>query len=68
MLLRVDYETTPNEPVLYRAIHVLDSDYRPTGPDLTPLLHDLVLVDKEPQPDGTQEAQRFLSLISEELQ
>ena len=53
LALRVDYEVGPE----FHSIHVIDSEYRPVGPDLKEFLHDLVL------PTG----KRFLSVIAEEI-
>jgi hypothetical protein len=39
--LRVEYTVASDGVLTFHNIKVLDADYRPVGPDLTPLLHRL---------------------------
>jgi hypothetical protein len=59
VLLEVEYSGPP--PVEIRSVRVLDSHYRPTGPDLTFLLHDVLIMTAQ------DEAERFLSKLAGEL-
>jgi hypothetical protein len=63
VLLLVDYD--PEEPIAIHKVQVLDQEYKPTGPDLTHMLEEmLVLTDSTKE---TPEAARFLSLVTEEI-
>jgi hypothetical protein len=68
VMLEVLYSRDPalEEEVIFHSVRTLDSQYRPTGPDLTPLLHTACIVEHE-VPGGDSEAVRFLSAIIEEL-
>jgi hypothetical protein len=59
VLFEVAYSRTP--PVEIRSIHLLDASYRPIGPDLTHLLHELLIMTTQ------SEAERFISKLIEEL-
>lgn len=64
VMLSVDYEQ--GSPPLFRSVRVLGADYKPTGPDLLPLLHSVAFVGPA-SPLGLAAAQHFLSAIVEEL-
>lgn len=59
VLFEVTYSGPP--PVEIQSVHLLDVDYRPTGPDLTFLLHDTLVM------TAKRDAERFLSKLIEEL-
>lgn len=59
VLLQVDYFDT--KPVTINSVYALGADYKPTGPDLTPLLTDAIVL------TDIAEAERFLSLVAKEL-
>ena len=59
VLFEVTYSGPP--PVEIHSVHLLDVNYLPTGPDLTFLLHDVLVMTAE------REAERFLSKLIEEL-
>lgn len=61
VLFHVEYD--PKLPITIHKVRTLGADYKPTGPDLTHLLHDTLLLE-----DGSDdEAVRFLSLITEDI-
>ena len=61
VLFNVEYD--PQAPITIHKVQVLGHDYKPTGPDLAQMLHEvLVLTDVDPP-----EATRFLSLVTEEI-
>lgn len=64
VLLQVDYSPTKPD-VTFHTVHVLDTNYKAVGPDLTPLLHDLLLL--IPPHGPTVEAMTMLSAILEDL-
>lgn len=67
VMLHVDYDPpTKAEPSpQFRSVRVMDTSYRPTGPDLTHMLHDMLLIVGEHGP--RVDAQTFLSAIAEDL-
>jgi hypothetical protein len=66
VLLWVEYDDV--SPPTFNTVRVLDGEYRPVGPNLVPLLNDLVLILKpEAQVGEEVEAERFLSNILTEM-
>jgi len=59
ILFEVTYSGPP--PVEIQSVYVLDENYRATGPDLTYLLANTLLM------TGVDEAEKFLSNLVEEL-
>ncbi len=64
VLLEVDYDA--ELPTTVKSVRVLDENYRATGPDLSLLLHDVLLLVTSAPP--LVEAERFLSSIVEEIE
>jgi hypothetical protein len=60
VLLQVDY-FADTKPVTINSVHALGTDYKPIGPDLTPLLEEALVL------TGATEAEHFLSLVAKEL-
>ena len=65
-LLQVNFTKEDDGVPNFRSVFVLDSQYRPVGPNLVPLLHDVMLVSEE-NDEGFREAETFLSHIVAEL-
>lgn len=61
VLLECFYSVQTDGQPLFSSVRVLGADYKPTGPDLCPLLHDLVVMVNE------EEGTAFLSTIVSEL-
>lgn len=59
VILLVTYD--PEEPVTFHSIRALGADYKETGPELMPFMHDLLLM-VEPLV-----AERLLSRIAEDI-
>lgn len=51
----------------FHSIRVMDSNYRPTGPDLRPMLHNTLIILQDPQPGLRLDAYTLLTCIAEEL-
>jgi hypothetical protein len=69
VLLRVDYQTDQSGEHTFNSVRVLDERYRPVGPDLKPLLNDVLLTLSPASADGgLADCTTFLSAICEELQ
>lgn len=66
VMLHVDYTMTGGT-LEFRNIQVMDSNYRPTGPDLRPLLHQALIVDRVTRVGDRFDAETFLSAIAREL-
>ncbi len=62
--LRVEYAIASDGVLIFHNIKVLDADYRPVGPDLTPLLHHLLVLTNINPPQG----EHFLSTLVAEIQ
>ena len=62
--LRVEYAIASDGVLIFHNIKVLDADYRPVGPDLTPLLHTLLVLTNVNPPQG----EHFLSTLVAEIQ
>lgn len=60
VMLDVDY--IPGNPPTFQSVKVLGADYKPTGPNLLPMLHTTAIVNAD-----ETEAMRFLSAIVEDL-
>lgn len=67
VMLHVDYTTSPSGMPEFHNIQVMDGNYRPTGPDLRPLLHQTLIIDRQPKRGDRFDAQTFLSAIAQEL-
>lgn len=67
--LHVDYTPANSAADLptFHTVRVLDANYRPTGPDLTTLLHHTLLLAAEPTPGERTDAITFLSAIAADL-
>lgn len=65
VMLRVDYAEGA-EPT-FNDVRVLDANYRPVGPNLTPLLDNTLLMNDKPDDQGEFSAATFLSAIVEDL-
>jgi hypothetical protein len=61
VMLDVQYELDPSRVPTFKSIRVLGSDYKPTGPDLTLFLEDLVAV------VGKGEGEHVLSIVAGEV-
>lgn len=59
--LRVEYSVAPDNIPVFESIRVLDGDYRPCGPELLPLLANLLYL------HTPLEAESFLSVLSGEI-
>ena len=62
--LRVEYSIANDGVLTFHNIKVLDADYRAVGPDLTPLLHRLLVLTNAMPPEG----EHFLSTLVAEIQ
>lgn len=65
-LLLVNFVREPDGVPTFKSVFVLDAEYKPVGPNLVPLLHDVMLVSEE-NDEGFREAETFLSHIVSEL-
>ncbi len=67
VMLNVQY--TPGDPPTFQDIRVLDRNYRPTGPDLQPLLHSAFFLEsaKDENEQPCMDAQTILSAIVADL-
>ena len=52
--------------ITFQRVQVIDVNYAPTGPDLVPFLHE-VCVPSLRLPDGSLQAETYLSRIGKEL-
>ena len=59
VLLSIDY--LPGEEPTFNSVRVLDADYRPTGPELRDLFHELFVL------TGPSDGSHLLSLVAEDL-
>lgn len=66
VMLRVDYDPGDDGVPTFHEVRVLDSEYRPVGPNLTNML-DSTLLMSPPDALGGYSAMTFLSAIVEEL-
>lgn len=64
VMLDVQYQ--PGDPPTFQSVRVLGADYKPTGPNLLPLLHTTAILEMTADAEVVQ-ATRFLSAIVEEL-
>ena len=65
-LLQVNFTRGDDGIPTFKSVFLLDASYRPVGPNLVPLLHDVMLVSEENE-QGFREAETFLSHIVAEL-
>lgn len=67
VLLHVEYSRNASDETHFHSVRVMDPQYRPTGPELIPLLHQSLLLDTEPVMGMRVDAKTFLSAIAEDL-
>lgn len=69
VLLHVEYTPGADGIPTFQDVRVTDGHYRPVGPNLLPLMHDLlVLTDVAGSATNEREAETVLSSITGELQ